>query len=116
MPHVTLDGGQLKVNGVVINDPKRDQDVSQLLWEIRRERRVELVFEGIRFNILTEAETVGTFCQLKIREKCVLIQRKTTCILCPRIKSHCMSLADLSLHRILVGRHESDKENLSLLH
>lgn len=52
MPHVTLDGGQLKVNGVVINDPKRDQDVSQLLWEIRRERRVELVFEGIRFNDL----------------------------------------------------------------
>ena len=30
------------------NDPNRDSDVSALKWEIRRERRTELVFEGFR--------------------------------------------------------------------
>ncbi len=29
-------------------DPKRDQTVDAILWEIRRERRVELMFEGYR--------------------------------------------------------------------
>lgn len=32
----------------VPNDPKRDTDVSALLWEVRRERRVELVMDGFR--------------------------------------------------------------------
>jgi hypothetical protein len=30
------------------NDPDRDADVSQILWEIRRERRMEFVFEHTR--------------------------------------------------------------------
>lgn len=30
------------------NDPDRDADVSQLMWEIRRERRMEFVFENSR--------------------------------------------------------------------
>ncbi len=30
------------------DDPLRDQDVSPLLWEIRRERRVELMMDGFR--------------------------------------------------------------------
>ena len=30
------------------NDPKRDADVSPLLWEIRRERRMEFAFEFSR--------------------------------------------------------------------
>lgn len=34
----------------VIDDPKRDPDVAPLLWEIRRERRVELMGEGFRFD------------------------------------------------------------------
>lgn len=29
-------------------DPKRDQTIDPVLWEIRRERRVELMFEGFR--------------------------------------------------------------------
>ena len=33
-------------------DPARDPDVSPLLWEIRRERRVELFGEGFRFDDL----------------------------------------------------------------
>lgn len=50
MPFVTLSGDALSVNGVTINDPDRDSDVPQIIWEIRRERRTELVYEGIRFN------------------------------------------------------------------
>ena len=34
------------------NDPKRDYDVSPLLWEIRRERRMELLHEGSRIKDL----------------------------------------------------------------
>lgn len=52
MPHLTLAGNALKVNGVEINDPDRDATVKPILWEIRRERRVELAYEGLRFNDL----------------------------------------------------------------
>ncbi len=59
MPALTLSGSRLMVNGVAIDDPARDKgnpevagdyEVSPILWEIRRERRVELVYEGIRFD------------------------------------------------------------------
>lgn len=50
MPRVVLAGDNLSVNGVLINDPERDSDVPPIIWEIRRERRTELVYEGIRFN------------------------------------------------------------------
>ena len=48
MPPVTLSGDGLMVNGVRINDPARDPEVAPVLWEIRRERRVELILEGRR--------------------------------------------------------------------
>lgn len=59
MPHVTLKGDQFEVDGVVVDDPNRDMGyaevpgdyaVPSIIWEIRRERRVELVYEGIRFD------------------------------------------------------------------
>lgn len=50
MPPVTLTGSSLSVGGVIINDPERDADVSPLIWEVRRERRSELAYEGNRFN------------------------------------------------------------------
>ena len=34
------------------NDPDRDSSVSPLLWEIRRERRMEFAFDGMRFGDL----------------------------------------------------------------
>lgn len=34
--------------GAIPDDPKRDPDVSPLLWEIRRERRSELMMDGFR--------------------------------------------------------------------
>lgn len=52
MPHLTLAGNALKVNGVEIKDPDRDATVKPIIWEIRRERRVELAYEGLRFNDL----------------------------------------------------------------
>lgn len=59
MPHVTLRGDQFEVDGVVVDDPNRDMGyaevpgdyaVPSIIWEIRRERRIELVYEGIRFD------------------------------------------------------------------
>lgn len=52
MPKLQVIGNQPAVNGIVYNDPKRDPSVSSLLWEIRRERRVELIFEGFRLDDL----------------------------------------------------------------
>ncbi len=43
-------GGVAPLNVTSVpNDPKRDSDVSPLLWEVRRERRVELAFDGFRY-------------------------------------------------------------------
>jgi hypothetical protein len=55
MPHLQIVGGEPAINGVVYDDPKRlqiDPSVPSLLWEIRRERRVELNLEGFRRNDL----------------------------------------------------------------
>ena len=60
MPAVTLAGSNLAVNGVTINDPDRDKgtmiagdyEVSPILWEVRRERRTELPYQGIRYDDL----------------------------------------------------------------
>ncbi len=49
---LSVNGDQALAGGVVIDDPKRDPTVSPILWEIRRERRSELVFEGFRFDDL----------------------------------------------------------------
>jgi hypothetical protein len=38
----------LLVLTAIPNDPARDSDVPALIWEIRRERRMEFVFEGFR--------------------------------------------------------------------
>lgn len=64
MPHVTLAGDHFEVNGTAVVDPKReaiealdcanggDYTTDAILWEIRRERRTELAYEGFRFNDL----------------------------------------------------------------
>lgn len=52
MPKLEMVGDQPAVNGEVYDDPKRDPEVSSLLWEIRRERRVEMCFEGVRYSDL----------------------------------------------------------------
>ncbi|MBS9525415.1 RagB/SusD family nutrient uptake outer membrane protein [Litoribacter alkaliphilus] len=52
MPAVQVAGDQFSVNGVPYQDPNQDQSVSPLIWEIRRERRIELMMEGFRLNDL----------------------------------------------------------------
>ncbi len=48
MPRLQIIGGLPAVNGKVFDDPVRDKTVPSLIWEIRRERRVELMMEGFR--------------------------------------------------------------------
>lgn len=48
LPKMVISGSNVTANGVVINDPDRDPSVSPILWEIRRERAVELFMEGFR--------------------------------------------------------------------
>lgn len=52
LPAMTVTGNSVFANGIEINDPDRDPGVSPLLWEIRRERCIELMFEGFRRNDL----------------------------------------------------------------
>lgn len=52
LPPLQVMGNQPAVNGVVYDDPARDPDVPSLIWEIRRERRTELMFEGFRWDDL----------------------------------------------------------------
>jgi len=50
LPHLQLSGTQgVAVNGVPYTDPAKDADVTSLVWEIRRERRVELMMDGFRY-------------------------------------------------------------------
>ncbi|WP_016777940.1 RagB/SusD family nutrient uptake outer membrane protein [Anaerophaga thermohalophila] len=52
LPDLQVIGGEPAVNGVVYDDPERDPEVPSMIWEIRRERRTELVFEGYRLGDL----------------------------------------------------------------
>jgi hypothetical protein len=46
-------GGQnVAISGTTFTDPKKDADVTSLIWEIRRERRSELMMDGFRFQDL----------------------------------------------------------------
>lgn len=50
--HLEINGGTVSASGIAINDPERDADVPPLTWEIRRERRVELMMDGFRYDDL----------------------------------------------------------------
>ncbi len=52
MPPLQIMGSQPAVNGQTYDDPARDPSVPSLIWEIRRERRVELMMEGFRLDDL----------------------------------------------------------------
>ena len=52
MPPLQMIGNQPAINGTTFDDPRRDPTVPSLLWEIRCERRVEMAFEGLRYNDL----------------------------------------------------------------
>ena len=48
LPDLQVVGNMPAVNGQTYDDPNRDPDVPAIIWEIRRERRVELMMEGFR--------------------------------------------------------------------
>lgn len=52
IPHLEVSGDQPAVNGQTYDDPERDPEIDPILWEIRRERRVELMMEGFRLDDL----------------------------------------------------------------
>lgn len=52
MPALQVMGDQPAIDGQVYDDPQRDPTVSAMIWEIRRERRTELMFEGFRLDDL----------------------------------------------------------------
>ncbi len=60
LPALEMQGNQPAIAGVVFDDPKRLEieskadggETDALLWEIRRERRIELSLEGFRLNDL----------------------------------------------------------------
>lgn len=56
LPHLEVLGDAPGVNGIVYDDPARDPDVSGIIWEIRRERRIELMMEGFRTDDLMRWE------------------------------------------------------------
>ncbi|WP_423736844.1 RagB/SusD family nutrient uptake outer membrane protein [Chitinophaga caseinilytica] len=59
LPPLQVLGGQPAVNGVAYDDPARDPAVPALIWEIRRERRVELSMEGFRLDDLRRWKKMG---------------------------------------------------------
>ncbi|MCL4639352.1 MULTISPECIES: RagB/SusD family nutrient uptake outer membrane protein [Olivibacter] len=52
LPDLQVSGSSAMVNNVTYSDPTKDPDVSSIVWEIRRERRAELMMEGFRLNDL----------------------------------------------------------------
>jgi starch-binding outer membrane protein, SusD/RagB family len=52
LPPLQVMGENAAVNGVVYVDPKKDPTVPSIIWEIRRERRIELMMEGFRLDDL----------------------------------------------------------------
>jgi hypothetical protein len=52
LPDMKIIGGLPAVGTTVYEDADRDQTVPSLIWEIRRERRLELLYEGFRLHDL----------------------------------------------------------------
>lgn len=69
---LTLTGGQnVSASGIMINDPERDADVPPLIWEIRRERRIELMMDGFRYQDLMRWKK-GEYLDTESNPECVL--------------------------------------------
>ncbi|MDR3219402.1 MAG: RagB/SusD family nutrient uptake outer membrane protein [Dysgonamonadaceae bacterium] len=70
MPHLEEIGGKPAVGGQTYDDPQRtkwepNNDVSSMLWEIRRERRVELCYEnGLRSADLKRWHKLDYLCNV----------------------------------------------------
>lgn len=52
LPDLKIVGNQPAVGSTVYDDADRDPSVPSFIWEVRRERRLELVYEGFRLHDL----------------------------------------------------------------
>ena len=52
LPDLQIMAGKPAVGGVVYDDGDRDPSVPSFIWEVRRERRMELIYEGYRLDDL----------------------------------------------------------------
>ena len=52
LPDMKIIGGLPAIGATVYEDANRDPSVPSFIWEVRRERRAELVYEGFRFHDL----------------------------------------------------------------
>jgi starch-binding outer membrane protein, SusD/RagB family len=52
LPDMKIIGGLPAVGTTIYDDADRDQSVPSCIWEVRRERRVELIYEGFRLDDL----------------------------------------------------------------
>ena len=50
LPDMKIIGGLPAIGSVVYEDADRDPSVPSFIWEVRRERRAELIYEGFRFH------------------------------------------------------------------
>jgi starch-binding outer membrane protein, SusD/RagB family len=59
LPDLQVSGSSAMVNNMTYSDPKKDAEISSILWEVRRERRAELMMEGFRFDDLRRWKKLG---------------------------------------------------------
>ena len=52
LPDMKIIGGLPAIGAAVYNDADRDPNVASFIWEVRRERRLELLYEGFRLHDL----------------------------------------------------------------
>ena len=73
LPALTYAGkGKVSVNGTAITkDPKNDTGISELLWEVRRERRNELMCDGFRYEDLRRWK-LGRYLDYAKNIECIL--------------------------------------------
>jgi len=50
LPDMKIVGGLPAIGSTVYDDADRDPSVPSFIWEVRRERRLELLYEGFRFH------------------------------------------------------------------
>ncbi len=68
LPAMKLIDGQPAIGTVVYEDAERDPAVPSMIWEIRRERRLELIYEGFRLTDLKRWRKID-YCNTQLYPK-----------------------------------------------
>jgi len=68
LPDMKIINGQPAVGATVYDDAERDPSVPSFIWEVRRERRLELLYEGFRLNDLRRWRKID-YCNTELYPK-----------------------------------------------